>query len=1231
MKRGGREVLTLRIRQDAGPAPGNYRVQVELDDNGLVQEAECTMAFELNPDDARDLRWYLEDYLEYPLDPAPQIARRVEGRMAELGRAVFAAVFPGGSETRDLWSLVRDRVSETRVEVITDVAHATAVPWELLRDPRTDTPVALQARSFVRGYRQAAQRPRLPHGTNGEIRILLVICRPGGRDDVPFRSVASQLVRLRPAVERAFRLKVLRPATFAALGRELRRTADRGEPYHVVHFDGHGTYTDLGGASGGIGGNRERPSPLHYYVRAGAHGYLLFEDANTEDNIEYVDGIRLGSLLAEARVPMLVLNACRSAHSDVAADPAEADAEMAATATARADLAPVGDAHARVRAYGSLAQEIVDAGVAGVVAMRYNVYVDTATRFVAEMYENLLAGQELGQAVTRGRKNLADDPVREIAFDRLPLQDWPVPVVYEVAPLQLFPPSTRSLTLAEPDSAGDRPEGLPPAPDTGFYGRDETLLALDRALDSNQIVLLHALAGSGKTTTAAEFARWYQMTGGLDEAGLGPGLVVFSSFELHWPLSAVLNDLWDRVSARLPPDDVGRWMGLSVAERRRVVLDLLGKLPVLWIWDNVEPIRGFPAGTESAWSAAEVAELTGFLRDLRATRAKVVLTSRRPEDELLGELPTRISLPPMAMPDRLQLARAVAERSGHRLTDVADWRPLLRFTDGNPLTVTVLVREALRSGIRTRDDVERFVSQIRSGESDLDDEEDLGRSRSLGASLSYGLAMAFTEREQAVLALLHLFQRSVGATALQQVTSLLQSAGTARTQTALARITDDDVHRVLRQAAEIGLLSAIGSSFFLVHPALPWYFQRLFTETFGALTRPDGEAVARAYVETFSDIGEAYLRAQVAGEQNIILLAAASEANFLNARDLAIRYQWWDRVMPPMRGLQILYEHTGRDLELARLAEELAPYLTEAATGLPPPDLEQDFLVLTEFRIRVARRARNWELAERLLRASLQVSERRAQAARTAPAPSHTVNRSRSLGIDYNHLGLVLSEQGKPECVEYFEKALAIFEEIEDSPSIARTAGNLANVYLLIPALRNLDLSEKWLLKAIQHYGDDLMGRTKCLTQLAQVKFTQLNKTLADGTDSGIAEQLWRETAELLNEVFRLIPDEAIRELASAHELAAKLYQLVGETDRAMSHYQQLIRIAEQLGQPFMTSVTRIDAAANLAQAGRFEDAALFAERAIDDFRQSGALDMMTEAQRLLDMIRAAQRGGDDD
>ena len=182
------------------------------------------------------------------------------------------------------------------------------------------------------------------------------------------------------------------------------------------------------------------------------------------------------------------------------------------------------------RAFGSLAQEVMDTGLAGVVAMRYNVYVVTAAQFMADLYAALGRGQPLGQAVAAGRKQLHADPQRTIAYDPIPLQDWLVPVVYEAASIELFPPQREDpqapkLNL-DPASAALQAQlaGLP-SPDTEFIGRDETLLALDRAFDRQAIVLLRAYAGSGKTATAAEFARWYHLTGGLD------GPVLFTSFE----------------------------------------------------------------------------------------------------------------------------------------------------------------------------------------------------------------------------------------------------------------------------------------------------------------------------------------------------------------------------------------------------------------------------------------------------------------------------------------------------------------------------------------------------------------------------------------------------------------------------------------------------------------------------------------------------------------------------
>ncbi|MCK5109551.1 MAG: CHAT domain-containing protein, partial [Methanosarcinales archaeon] len=424
------------------------------------------------------------DFLQYPHDPAPRIAARIEERMAEIGTKLFKALFHSSDDARDLWAPLRARLNETRIEIVTKVAESTTLPWELIRDPKTDTPLPLRARSFVHAHPQAAQVPKIPETDAGPIRILLVICRPGGRDDVPFRSVASHLVKgLSEDTRTLFQLDVLRPPMFEQLGRILRRAKANGKPYHIVHFDGHGGYVNA--------------------AQSGSHSRLLFENPVAGDNRQLVDGTALGKLLAETGVPVLVLNACRSAYADPPPAPVATESKS-------------DDPHLQVRAFGSLAQEVMDAGAAGVVAMRYNVYVSTVAQFMADLYAELIMGRTLGEAVTFCRKQLAD--TRETCS----IEDWSVPVVYEAAPISLFPaPDTSdvlTITLNEDQGApsrGDLDPKLPKIPDAGFFGRDETILALDRAFDTQKIVLLHAYAGSGKTVTTGEFARWYALTGGV--------------------------------------------------------------------------------------------------------------------------------------------------------------------------------------------------------------------------------------------------------------------------------------------------------------------------------------------------------------------------------------------------------------------------------------------------------------------------------------------------------------------------------------------------------------------------------------------------------------------------------------------------------------------------------------------------------------------------------------------
>jgi hypothetical protein len=83
-------------------------------------------------------------------------------------------------------------------------------------------------------------------------------------------------------------------------------------------------------------------------------------------------------------------------------------------------------------------------------------------------------------------------------------------------------------------------------------------------------------------------------------------------------------------------------------QRREVALQVLAQVPVLWIWDNIEPITGFPAGTKSDWTLDEQLELRAFLSVARDTKAKFLLTSRRDENAWLSELPRRVPVPPMS-------------------------------------------------------------------------------------------------------------------------------------------------------------------------------------------------------------------------------------------------------------------------------------------------------------------------------------------------------------------------------------------------------------------------------------------------------------------------------------------------------------------------------------------------------------------------------------------------------
>ena len=334
------------------------------------------------------------------------------------------------------------------MEIVADTLAADALPWELLREPKSGMNLALTGRSITRTTTRATGAAAALRD-DGTVRVLIAISRPEGRLDVGFRSVAGPLVRELEASGASVEVDVLRPPTFERLQEVLRKSG----PYDLLHFDGHGVFDAASGRSA-----------------------LVFESGDEAGTL--ISGDALGQELRAGGVPLLVVNACRSAAG-------------------------------HEQAYGSLAREALERGLAAVVAMRFNVYVPTAAIFVGGLYRALGEGRKLEDAVTEARRLLAKRTDR----GGLPaVRDWCVPALYQAAPVRLAS-AAAAATRTTPEIE------LPAAPRHGFVGRDEVFVELEAALVGNPHVVLRAFVGAGKTTAATDFARWYARTGGCGVAG----------------------------------------------------------------------------------------------------------------------------------------------------------------------------------------------------------------------------------------------------------------------------------------------------------------------------------------------------------------------------------------------------------------------------------------------------------------------------------------------------------------------------------------------------------------------------------------------------------------------------------------------------------------------------------------------------------------------------------------
>src|SRR5205823_6065724 len=149
-------------------------------------------------------------------------------------------------------------------------------------------------------------------------------------------------------------------------------------------------------------------------------------------------------------------------------------------------------------------------------------------------------------------------------------------------------------------------------------------------------------------------------------------------------------------------------------------------------------------------------------------------------------------------------------------------------------------------------------------------------------------------------------------------------------------------------------LTAYGDGYYSIHPALPWFFRKMFDQYYG----DSGAKAERAFVEAMGALGDYYLKKYAGGTSDVIGILGAEEANLLHARHIARTHGWWDALTGTMQGLRVIYDHTGRRAQWARLVEEVVPDFIDPADDEPLPGREEDWSVVTGYRVRLAREAR---------------------------------------------------------------------------------------------------------------------------------------------------------------------------------------------------------------------------------------------------------------------------------
>ena len=438
----------------------------------------------------------------------------------------------------------------------------------------------------------------------------------------------------------------------------------------------------------------------------------------------------------------------------------------------------------------------------------------------------------------------------------------------------------------------------------------------------------------------------------------------------------------------------------------------------------------------------------------------------------------------------------------------------------------------------------------------------------------------------------------------------------------LKKDTEASVEKILTKASNLGLLTKTGVNNFWLHPAIHLKLRSYFESYYSNASK--SSRAKRAFAESIGVFEIVFTLAYGKGAREKAIEALFKEEdNLHHSLHLGHDHGWPQAEIGALHGLSTLLLHQGRTGQWTSVLESVwADFVHDDLR--PVTGTEKWWSYIVDHKLRLAMGAGEVSVAEPIARMLLE-HERKETAHIDhvgTGLSSGDQKKLQFLAIATGRLADILRDKGDRESIALNEKAIAIYQVIDDRMDIAIRFLNLGHTYKNLPHLEDLDVAADYYTKAFDAYPEkDILSRAQCLGQLAAVFLKRVENDRRPNATDSLAPYYLNRAIEYYKRASEMLPEDAYMDLGIVHNQLGAAYRFSrDELDRALYHFRQACKQFALVERVADCASSRANAALVLAMMLRPEEAVAAAAEALEEFRSVGFSGFVVN--QLQDIIR---------